>query len=183
MTGGATRGEVIVRANMIGTALFVVAAGTAAIVFSTAAQWFGAITSFALFAIGCVAFLWAFYNAVQRSRAEQISVTQLFLLLGDPTPRRIRRIMLSLLLLQCLTAVVTAFARPNTADGSPGSSLALGFLVPMFGLGMNGLWSAFHGSFRPRVDAEALARRDDTAPSGHDVRTSTAPIDKNGQHG
>lgn len=168
-------GDAIVRADMIGTAAFVVSAGVAATVFTTPAQWFGAITAITLFAIGCGTFLWAFYNAVQRSRGEQISVTELFLLFGEPTPRRVRRTMLLLLLAQCTTAAVTAFARPNTADGSPGSSLALGFLVPMFGLGMNGLFAAFHGTFPPR--------RADGSASGHDVPTSTAPIDKNGSHG
>ncbi len=179
MNDGSRHGEVIVRANTVGTGLFVVAASTSAIVFSTSAQWFGAITSISLFAVGCGVFLWAFYNAVQRSRAEQLAVTELFLLLGDPTPRRVRRIMLLLLFVQCATAMVTALARPNTADGSPGSSLALGFLVPMFGLGMNGLWAAFHGDFPRRGDAP----RADASSSGHDGRTSTTPIDKNGPYG
>ncbi len=166
----------IVRADLIGTVAFAVAAGTAAIVFSTSAQWFGAITSIALFGLGCATFLLAFFHAVQRSRTEQISVTQLFLLAGEPTPRRVRRTMSLLLLAQCLIAAATAFARPETADGSPGSSLALGFLVPMFGLGMNGLWAAFHGDFPPRSGVEA-------AGAGHDVQASVPPIDKNDAHG
>ena len=176
-------GEVIVRADVVGTVLFVVTASFAAVVFSTAAQWVGAITAISLFGIGVVAFLWAFYTAVQRSRVEQISVTQLFLLLGDPTPQRVRRIMSSMLLLQCLTATVTAFARPNTADGSPGSSLALGFLVPMFGLGMNGLWAAYHGRFGPRDEGAPPTESAEGPPTGQDVRTSTVPIDKNDGHG
>ncbi len=176
-------GDLIVRIDAVGTALFVITAAASAIVFSSAAQWVGAITAIVLFAIGVVAFLWAFYNAVQRSRAEQISVTQLFLLLGDPTPARIRRTMSALLLVQVVTGFVTAFARPNTADGSPGSSLALGILVPMFGLGMNGLWAAFHGDFALREDDEAVAARSAGGEPHHEVRTSGTPIDKNGDHG
>ena len=54
---------------------------------------------------------------------------------------------------QVAIAVVTTLARPDGPDGNPGSSLALGFLVPMFGLGLNGLWAAFHGRFPPRASA------------------------------
>ena len=43
--------------------------------------------------------------------------------------------------------LVTTFARLEGPDGKPGSSLALGFLVPMFGFGLNGLWAAYHGDF------------------------------------
>ena len=74
-------------------------------------------------------------------------------------------------------------ARPNTADGSPGSSLALGFLVPMFGLGMNGLWAAYHGTFPARADGPAGPETADAPEGGHDVRSSTVPIDKNDEHG
>jgi hypothetical protein len=152
-------GDVIVRADLLGTAMFVVTAVVAAASFSTTSQWVGAVTAMTLFFLGVLAFLWAFYNAVQRSRSEQVSVTQLFLLLGNVAPARVRRTMLALLLVQCLTALVTTFARPNGPDGSPGSSLAVGFLVPMFGFGLNGLWAAYHGRFAPRDDEEAVAAR------------------------
>ncbi len=160
-------GDIIVFADVIGTFAFVVTAVTAAIVFSTASQWVGAITAMALFAVGVFAFLWSFFNAVQRSRDEQISVTQVYLLLGSPTPPRVRRIMLSMLVVQTVVGLVTAIARSEADDGSPGTSLAVGVLVPMFGIGLNGLWCAFHGVFAPRPD----------------VDTFDAQIDKNGDHG
>ena len=53
--------------------------------------------------------------------------------------------MLGLLAVQIVVALVTALSRTETADGRAGSSLALGVLVPMFGLGLNGLWAAYHG--------------------------------------
>ncbi len=165
-------GEVIVAADAIGTAVFVLTAAVAAISFSTAAQWVGAITAISLFAVGVAAFLWAFYNAVQRSRSEQVAVAQLFLLLGEAIPRRVRRIMLALVAVQFLTALITTLARPDGPDGSPGSSLAVGFLVSMFGLGMNGLWAAYHGSFRPREDLDRA-----TVPETPRAR------DKNEDHG
>jgi hypothetical protein len=149
-------GDVIVLADVIGTGAFVVTAVTAAVVFSTASQWVGAITAMALFAVGVFAFLWSFFNAVQRSRDEEISVTQVYLLLGAPTPPRVRRVMLSMLAIQIVVGLATAMARSKAPDGSPGTSLAVGVLVPMFGIGLNGLWCAFHGVFPARADGIAL---------------------------
>jgi hypothetical protein len=143
-------GNVIVMADVIGTIAFTITAVTAAVVFSTASQWVGAITAMALFAVGVFAFIWSFWNAVQRSRDEQIAVTQVYLLLS-----------------QAVVGLTTAIARSEAEDGSPGTSLAVGVLVPMFGIGLNGLWCAFHGVFPPRPD----------------VVTSGAVIDKNGEHG
>ena len=159
--------NVIVMADVVGTVAFTITAITAAVVFSTPSQWVGAITAMALFAIGVFAFIWSFWNAVQRSRDEQIAVTQVYLLLGPPTPPRIRRIMLSMLLIQTVVGLTTAIARSEAEDGSPGTSLAVGVLVPMFGIGLNGLWCAFHGVFPPRPDGV----------------TSDAVIDQNGDHG
>jgi hypothetical protein len=158
---------VIVLADLIGTVAFAITAIYAAVVFSTTAQWVGAITAMVLFAVGVFAFLWSFWNAVQRSRTEQIGVLQMYLLLGEPTPRRIRWSMLGLLVTQIVIAFATALARSESEDGSPGTSLAVGILVPMLGLGLNGLWCAFHGVFPPRAD----------------VVTSGVPIDQNEDHG
>jgi hypothetical protein len=80
-------------------------------------------------------------------------VSGLYLLLGPATPPRVRRTMLGLLVAQFAIALVTTFARLDGPDGNPGSSLALGFLVPMLGFGLNGLWAAFHGDFPRRPDA------------------------------
>jgi hypothetical protein len=160
-------GDVIVMADVIGTIAFVVTALTAAIVFSTASQWVGAITAMSLFAIGVFAFLWGFYNVAQRSRDEQIAVLQVYLLIGPPTPPRVRRTMLAMLAIQIVVALGTAIGRSEADDGSPGTSLAVGILVPMFGLGLNGLWSAFHGAFPPREVST----------------TSDAELGQNGDHG
>ena len=157
----------IVLADLVGTVAFTITATYAAVVFSTAAQWVGAITAMALFAVGIFVFLWSFWAAVQRSREEQIGVMQMYLLLGEPTPSRVRWIMLALLATQIAVAFMTAFARSESDDGSPGTSLAVGILVPMFGLGLNGLWAAFHGDFPPRADVVA----------------SHAAIDQNEDHG
>jgi hypothetical protein len=145
-------GDVLVAVDLAGTALFALTAALAAALFTTSWQWVAAITALGLFAIGVFAFLWSYYNAVQRSRRDQIGVAQLYFLLGAPTPSRVRRMMLTLLAIQVAIAVTTTFARLEGPDGKPGSSLALGFLVPMFGFGLNGLWAAYHGNFPRRED-------------------------------
>lgn len=165
-------GEVIVAADVVGTIVFTVTAIVAAVVFSSASQWVGAITAMTLFALGVFAFLWSYWNAVQRSRTDEIGVMQMYLLVGSPTPARVRRIMLAMLVVQVVVAFSTAIGRSKAPDGSPGTSLALGILVPMFGLGLNGLWCAFHGRFPPRLDERATA-----------VATSDAEMGQNEDHG
>lgn len=145
-------GDVVVRADVAATAAFVITAVLAAVLFSTAVLWVAAITAMALFLVGIAAFMWSFWNAVRRSRSQQVAVTQLYLLTGGVAPSPVRRVMLSLVAVQIVTGLATALARPNQPDGSPGTSLALGVLVPLFGLGMNGLWAAFHGTYRDRQE-------------------------------
>ncbi len=147
--------ETLVQANLALTTVFTMTAAYAAISFSTTAQWIGAITAMTLFAIGVFAFLWSYWNAVQRSRTDEISVTQLYLLLGDAIPQPVRRTMNLTLLVQFVVAIVTTLMRPNGPDGNPGSSLAVGFLVPMLGFGLNGLWAVTHGNFSPRLELRA----------------------------
>ncbi|HEX6659008.1 MAG TPA: hypothetical protein VF065_13040 [Ilumatobacter sp.] len=163
-------GERIIRADLILTAIFGVTAAYAAIDFSTAAQWVGAVTAMTLFTIGVFAFLWSYWLAVQRSRVDEISVSQLYLLLGPAIPRRVRRTLMLTLLAQAAIATITTFARPDGPDGNPGSSLAVGFLVPMLGFGLNGLWAVTHGRFAPRSETVK-------------VTTSAGEIGQNADHG
>jgi hypothetical protein len=164
-------GDLIVRVDVVATVWFVLTALTSAWIFEGLALWVGAVTALTLFLVGVVAFLWAFYVGVQRSRAEEISVTQLFLLFGGVAPAGVRRTMLSLLAVQVVVGLGAALARPDSSDGSAGSSLAFGVLVPMFGLGLNGLWGAYHGQFGPRAVASA------------EVPPSDVPIGQNDDHG
>jgi hypothetical protein len=147
--------DAIVQVNLVLTAVFAVTASLAAGIFSTAWQWIGAITAMVLFAIGVFAFLWSYWNAVQRSRTEELAVTQLYLLMGDAIPSPVKRVMNLTLVTQFVIAIATTFARPNGPDGNPGSSLAVGFLVPMLGFGLNGLWAVYHGNFAARTELRA----------------------------
>jgi hypothetical protein len=84
---------------------------------------------------------------------------------------------------QVVVALGTAIGRSEADDGSPGTSLAVGILVPMFGLGLNGLWAAFHGVFPPR-ERSAGAGVDIGGAVGDDVgTTSGSELGQNGDHG
>ena len=63
---------------------------------------------------------------------------------------------------QCVVAVTVASVRPFTVA-------AFAVLVPMYGLGLNGVWAARHGTFGPLGPAPATAESD--AESGDDART------------
>ena len=153
-------GGVIVRVNVLATAWFVLTATAATIVFDGPVLWIAGFTAVSMFLAGLVTFLWAFLAAVGRSRTESIAVTQLFLLLGGVAPRRVTWVMLSLLGAQSGVGLATAILRADAGDGTPGSPLALGVLVPMFGLGLNGLWGAYHGSFGVRHDTVSTGSQD-----------------------
>ena len=124
-----------------------------------------------MFAIGVFAFLWGYWTAVQRSRTDDIAVAQLYFLAGGSTPRRVKRVMNSALAIQVVTCLATAIAR-STTDGKSGSTLAFGILVPMFGLGLNGLWCAGHGSFAARV--RELSPNSSSVPPSDDELEQTA---------
>jgi hypothetical protein len=80
---------------------------------------------------------------VARSRTEDITVANLFFLMGGSTPRAVRRQLFASLAIEVVVAVIAATARPFTTQ-------ATGILAPMWGMGLCGLWAARHGSFKPR---------------------------------
>jgi hypothetical protein len=125
-----------------GTALFVVVAVAAAAAPDTFARP-AAIVDLVLFGIGLVTFLVAYARAIGRSRTEAVDVIGVFLLGGDVAPREVRRELRALFGVQVVVALVTASIRPYT-------SVAFGVLVPLYGMGLAGLWGATHGRFPPR---------------------------------
>ena len=176
------RGRWILVADHIGTGVFVVTAVLASVFFTTVLQWVGAITALTLFAIGVFCFLWSYVQAVQRSRTDEMSVASLYFLTGPGTPTHVRRRLLGLLAVQVVTATATTFARLEGPDGEPGSSLAVGFLVPMFGFGLNGLWAALHGTFPRR---RLVRRPTDDAVTGDPPQSAAgaSAIRQNDGHG
>ena len=151
---GERQGAVIVAANTALSAVFVVATLVAAWVFDQPWKAVSVAVDLGCFALGVFAFLWGYWNAVQRSRTESIGVAQLYFLLGGIAPRAVQVRMNTLLTVQTTVGVAGAVARGST-DGRPGSTLAFGILVPMLGLGLNGLWGAFHGTFPARRGPDA----------------------------
>ena len=158
-------GERIVLLDVVGTVAFAVTAVLEVVLFRHWTQVLGVTVALALFAIGCAAFLAGYARAIQRSRTEEISVTGLYLLAGPAVPGPVKLRLGLLLAVQVVVALVTAGVRTFTP-------LAFGVLVPVFGLGLNGLWAARHGRFPPRRVAPA-------APEHH----SEGGMEQNADHG
>jgi hypothetical protein len=142
----AAPGISIVRASWAGTAVY---AGAALV----GTVWLDAVivvvvVSVVLFAVGTVAFLAAYLRAIGRSRYEAIGMGGLFFLVGGVAPSSVQRQMLASFALQVVIAFVTASLRIYTP-------VAFGLLVPMYGLGLMGLWGARHGEFSSRPDRAA----------------------------
>jgi hypothetical protein len=98
--------------------------------------------SLALFVLGTAAMALALLRAAGRSRTDEVTVPGVFFL-TESAPPAVRRHLLGALAVQVVVALATAAARPFT-------SLAFGILVPVYGLGLAGLWGARHGQFGPR---------------------------------
>ena len=137
-----TPGRGVRRASWVGTAVFAVTAVAGAIAPSTF-EGVALLVAIALFAGGCGVFLWSFVVVAGRSRTDRMELAQIWFLTGSPTPGQVRRSLLGALAVQVVVGLATAGARPYT-------SLAAGALVPMWGLGLCGLWAARHGTFPPR---------------------------------
>jgi hypothetical protein len=142
-------GKIIVRINILLTLIFVTSSIVSAVAFSQPWKTIAVVVSLACFAVGITVFLWGYWSAVQRSREDNISVAAMYFLIDGAAPSRLAVVMNSTLAVQVVVAVATALSRSST-DGRPGSTLAFGILVPMMGLGFNGLWAAEHGVFDPR---------------------------------
>jgi hypothetical protein len=147
------QGSLIIKINVAMTALFVAASVIAAAAFSQPWKSIAVGISLACFAIGITVFLWGYWTAVQRSRTDEISVAAMYFLVDGAAPSTVAKILNSTLAVQVVVAVATAIARSST-EGKAGSTLAFGILVPMMGLGFNGLWASIHGSFSPRQLAD-----------------------------
>jgi hypothetical protein len=142
-------GQAIIKASWIGTGVYAVVA-VAATISPDTFELPVAIVSLVLFFCGTIAFLWAYATAIGRSREDLIGVGGLFFLAGC-APAAVQRSMMASLAAQTVVAVVTASIRLYTP-------LAFGILVPMWGLGLAGLWGARFGTFPPR-DSSGYARR------------------------
>jgi len=141
----------IVVASWIGTALLVVTAVPATIApdpFAVAAV----VASLALFFAGVIAFAWAYFLAIGRSRTDLIGMGGLFFLAGS-APRSVQRHLLTSFAVEVVVGIATASAWlivPGHFSEATVNPLAFGLLAPMYGLGVMGLWAARYGTFPPR---------------------------------
>jgi hypothetical protein len=149
----------LVRGNLLGTAVFVVALAIAVpLRADRVGQVLIAVVSVVLFAIGIATSLWAYTSALERSRSQEVGVANLYLLTGPTAPKDVKRAMALALAVQVVAALAGAFIGVTGLKDNQVNALAFGVLVPMFGIGMNGAWAARYGSYGPRVTA--------TKPSG-----------------
>lgn len=94
------------------------------------------IAGFGLFCLG-------FWNGVQRSRVELVTLPGLLAASTANVPKSLRNQAWLALIAQIVIAVVAASLRPFTAQ-------AFGLLVPLFGLGINTLLGSRQAQFFPR---------------------------------
>lgn len=104
-----------------------------------------------LFLAGCAIFAWALVRAAGRSRDEVVSLGGLFFLAEGAAPRSVAVGLWVPVVVQTVVAVATAATRPF-------SEMAFGVLVPLFGMALLALWSAYHGDFPPREQTSASRR-------------------------
>ena len=93
------------RADMAGTALFVLATAIAVPLRAERwAQFLIAVVSVALFAVGVGSSLWAYAAALERSRVQEVGVANLYLLTGTTAPTTVKRVLLGALVVQVLAS-------------------------------------------------------------------------------
>lgn len=147
----AGEGARLVHVTLAGTVVFAVSAVAA--VLTEAARGEATIVALVLFATGLLTFLVAYGRAIGRSREVVLGVGGIYFLAGS-APRAVQVRLLGALAAQTVVAIVTSSLEPYT-------SVAFGMLVPMFGLGMAGLWGAFHGEFPERAAPSASLPADE----------------------
>jgi hypothetical protein len=139
---GPGTGRGLIGVDVAGVAAFVVVAVAAAVA-PDAMTGVLLVVSLVQFAVGSLAFLWAYAVAVSRSRTEAIGMGGLFFL-SQSAPRRVQVVMMVAWAVQIVVAFIPASLAVFT-----GAAFAL--LAPMWGIGLAGLWAARHGVFPPAV--------------------------------
>ena len=137
MNAGLKGGRGIVLASWIGDVLFAITAIPVAVgvdAFNDPAV----VVALVLFFASLVVWCWALgLAAVRTTRGDDVQVWSLFLLEG-PVPARVRWHLYGSLVVCLAITIASASANP------------FGVLVPMFPLGLVGLWGARHGVYPPR---------------------------------
>lgn len=134
-------GSGLIKASWVGTVVFAITAGVATIDPDSLGVP-AVVVALVLFGGGVIAMFWAFLIAVARSTEDAIGIGGLYFGAGS-APKDVQRHLMASLAIQVAVAFTTASIRVFT-------SLAFGILVPVWGLGLAGMWCARHGEFAPR---------------------------------
>ncbi len=102
-----------------------------------------AIVSTALFAIGFALLALGFWNGIQRSRIDEVTLSGLVAIDKTHVTTSARNRLWAAIVLQIVVGVLFASLRPFTHQ-------AFGLLVPTFGLGIATLWGSRFAAFHPR---------------------------------
>jgi hypothetical protein len=97
------------------------------------------------FAVGIALFLLGFWNGVQRSRVDDVTLTGLLALGTSYVGARPRNLLWAAIAIETVVAILFASLRPFTQQ-------AFGLLMPMFGVGLATLWGSRAATFHPRDD-------------------------------
>lgn len=148
----------VVRLNIIGT-LVICAAGVLGLVSAGVAQGVLAPVSGVMALVGMAGFVWSYLHAVNRSREHEISVSQLYFAVGSVAPPRVKRALQGCLAVQVVAAIVVMVAGFSQTDPQEFNWAACIIVAPLYGMGINGVWVATHGSFGARIQIAAAPRR------------------------
>jgi len=143
------QGQGLIVASWVGTGLFALVAVPAAAAPDTFAP-FLIVVSLALFLVGTIVFVLAYLTAIGRSREVLIGMGGLFFLAGGTAPLRVSRHLMGSFAAQCVLAVATTVVGLFTVPADVTNPVAFGVLVPIYGLGLAGLWSARFGTYAER---------------------------------
>jgi hypothetical protein len=143
-------GALIVRADVVGT-LVIVVAGVLGALSATLAKVVVAPVSAVAGVIGVATFGWSYFHAIGRSRDHEISVSQLYGVAGNVAPKPVKRRLQRALLVQVVAAIaVMAYGFSRTRPQQFNWAAVI-IVVPMFGMGLNGVWVSRYGTFGPRI--------------------------------
>lgn len=140
--GNAGDGEALLRVDVAAT-MILSALSALTFLLADRLDLIFAVVSGALFFVGAGLMALGFWNGIQRSRVEDVTLIGLAAISKSHVPARVRNVLWAMVVLQTVVTLLFASLRPFTQQ-------AFGILAPTFGLGVAILWSSRFGSFHTR---------------------------------
>ena len=151
-------GGAVVSADVIGTVL-IAAAGALGLVSEALAKSLLVPVSSVAASVGVIAFVWSYFHAVGRSREHEISVSQLYVVAGTVAPPGVKRRLQWSLYAQVVVAVAVTSVGFSQTEPQQFNWAAVIIVVPLYGMGLSGVWVSRYGTFGPRILASRPTRR------------------------